>query len=59
MRTTLLLALCAGACFGQLNGIVDVHVHCDPDSSPRSIDALEAARQAIAEAAPNQSRKPA
>src|SRR5947207_12548994 len=46
MRTSLLLALCAGACFGQLKGIVDLHVHSDPDSAPRSIDALEAARMA-------------
>src|SRR5438067_581392 len=46
MRMVLLLALCVGGCFGQLKGIVDVHVHSDPDSAPRSIDALDAARMA-------------
>jgi hypothetical protein len=46
MRIILLLAFYAGACFGQLKGIVDIHVHSDPDSAPRSIDALEAARMA-------------
>jgi len=30
----------------QLHGIVDIHAHSDPDSVPRSIDALEAARLA-------------
>jgi hypothetical protein len=30
----------------SLQGIVDIHVHSDPDSVPRSIDALEAARLA-------------
>jgi hypothetical protein len=24
-----------------LEGVVDIHVHCDPDSVPRSIDALD------------------
>jgi hypothetical protein len=47
MRFAVLLALCASAGFGQLlNGITDTHVHCDPDSAPRSIDCLEAARLA-------------
>ena len=45
MRILLIAALCAGASMGQsLKGIVDLHVHSDPDSAPRSIDALEAAR---------------
>ena len=39
MRPLILLLL-------QLNGIVDIHVHSDPDSVPRSIDALDAARLA-------------
>src|SRR3954451_17349600 len=30
----------------SLNGVVDLHVHCDPDSSPRSIDAMETAKLA-------------
>jgi hypothetical protein len=45
--TAIVLALSAGFCFGQeLKGIIDTHVHCDPDSAPRSIDALETARLA-------------
>jgi hypothetical protein len=45
MRTLLIAALSTAACFGQsLKGIVDLHVHSDPDSAPRSIDALEVAR---------------
>lgn len=44
------LALFAAAASGQdLKGIIDTHVHCDPDSAPRSIDCLEAARLARAE----------
>jgi hypothetical protein len=31
---------------GQLEGVIDVHVHAAPDSRDRSIDALEAARMA-------------
>lgn len=47
MRIALLLALCASASSAQsLKGIVDTHVHCDPDSAPRSIDALDTARLA-------------
>ncbi len=46
MRMLLALVFFAASCFGQLKGIVDVHVHSDPDSSPRSIDALDAARMA-------------
>jgi hypothetical protein len=50
MRIAVLLALSAGAAFGQqLNGISDTHVHCDPDSAPRSIDCLDAARAARTE----------
>jgi Family of unknown function (DUF6282) len=36
-------------CFGQLNGILDIHAHSDPDSMPRKIDALELVRQAKSE----------
>lgn len=30
----------------SLRGVIDIHVHCDPDSIPRSIDALDLARLA-------------
>jgi len=30
----------------SLNGIIDIHVHSDPDSIPRKLDALDAAREA-------------
>src|ERR1043166_2194947 len=49
MRFPLLMALCASTCLAQLQGIVDTHVHSDPDSAPRSIDALEVARLAAGE----------
>ncbi len=29
-----------------LNGVIDIHVHSDPDSVPRSIDAIDLARLA-------------
>ena len=32
----------------SLNGVVDIHVHQDPDSAPRAIDADDVARQAKA-----------
>lgn len=39
----------AGAAPGQpLAGVVDIHVHADPDSVPRSIDAIDLARMAKA-----------
>ena len=31
-----------------LRGTIDIHVHSDPDNVPRSVDGLEAARQARA-----------
>src|SRR5438552_2322589 len=40
----LLLAVTASA--QTLNGVVDIHVHSDPDSMPRSIDAIDAAKLA-------------
>lgn len=46
MRLALVFLVCAGSCLGQLKGIVDIHAHCDPDSMPRSIDAIDAARLA-------------
>src|SRR6266699_1401346 len=41
--------LFAASVTGQsLNGVVDIHVHSDPDSLPRSIDAIDAAKLARA-----------
>ncbi len=48
MRLAVVFLLCAGAGQAQLQGIVDIHAHSDPDSVPRSVDALEAARLARA-----------
>ena len=51
MRT--LLALLLGfsiTAFAQENplaGVIDIHVHCAPDSTPRSIDAIDLARLAV------------
>src|SRR5207302_3678151 len=33
---------------GPLNGVIDIHVHSDPDSVPRPIDAIDLARLAKA-----------
>ena len=30
----------------SLNGVIDIHAHCDPDSTARSIDAIDLARLA-------------
>src|SRR6476660_1004526 len=39
--------LAAAAAAGQsLSGVIDIHVHADPDSVPRSIDAVDLARMA-------------
>src|SRR5258706_14685373 len=44
---TLSLLFLAASLRGQtLNGVVDIHVHSDPDSVPRSIDAIDAAKLA-------------
>jgi hypothetical protein len=40
------IALVACAAYAQLNGVVDIHAHSDPDSVPRSIDAIALARLA-------------
>ena len=42
-------ALFSQAAFGQLQGVIDIHTHGDPDLSPRSIDVLDFAKQAKAE----------
>jgi hypothetical protein len=49
MKALLLLAIAAaaGAQTG-IQGVVDIHVHADPDSRPRSIDALDLAKMAKA-----------
>jgi hypothetical protein len=46
MRLVFGFLLAAATAFAQLQGIVDIHVHSDPDSAPRKIDALDAARLA-------------
>jgi hypothetical protein len=41
------LLLAAGAAHSQsLRGVIDIHAHVDPDSVPRSIDAIDLARMA-------------
>lgn len=49
MKVLLLLAAAAAA-FAQtsLQGVIDIHVHADPDSRPRSIDAIDLAKMAKA-----------
>jgi hypothetical protein len=49
VRIVLLLLLSTAVLFAQLDGIVDIHTHADPDSTPRKIDVLELARLAKAE----------
>lgn len=47
MRKCLLLLLAASVVEAQsLSGVVDFHVHCDPDDRPRSIDAIDIAKLA-------------
>jgi hypothetical protein len=42
------IMLSTAVAFGQpqLSGVIDLHAHCDPDSIPRSIDAIDLARLA-------------
>jgi hypothetical protein len=40
------IALCVPLAAQDLRGVVDLHVHSDPDSVPRSVDALDAAKLA-------------
>ncbi|MGE5326849.1 MAG: DUF6282 family protein [Deltaproteobacteria bacterium] len=47
MSVLVLLIPCA-AVAQTLKGSVDIHVHCDPDVLPRSLDALEVAKEARA-----------
>lgn len=47
--TKLLMAFAALAnlaCAQSLQGVVDIHAHCDPDDRPRSIDAIDLAKLA-------------
>jgi hypothetical protein len=47
MKAVLLLAtLCLAAHAQQLPGVIDIHAHADPDSVPRSIDAIDLAKLA-------------
>jgi hypothetical protein len=49
MKTLLILALAAAApAQVSLQGVIDIHVHADPDSRPRSIDAIDLAKMAKA-----------
>jgi len=50
MKPVLLLIAVAALAAAQtpLPGVIDIHVHCDPDSIPRSIDAINLARLAKA-----------
>jgi hypothetical protein len=41
-----ILAAAAASGQSQLSGVIDIHAHCDPDSVPRSIDAIDLARLA-------------
>jgi hypothetical protein len=46
-RTAAFLLLAVASCRTQtLSGVIDIHVHADPDSLPRKIDALDLARMA-------------
>jgi hypothetical protein len=45
VRLAALLAL-GWTAYGQLNGVIDIHAHADPDSLARSIDAIDLARLA-------------
>src|SRR6516165_10037669 len=46
MRLLALALLAASAHAQPLRGVIDIHVHADPDSVPRSIDAVDLARLA-------------
>jgi len=43
-----LFAIASASAQTPLTGVIDFHVHCDPDSMPRSIDAIDLARLAKA-----------
>jgi Family of unknown function (DUF6282) len=45
-KSFVILALALAAGGQDLHGVIDFHVHSDPDSRPRSIDAIDAAKLA-------------
>ena len=46
-KLLIVLAMACGQLSAQtLKGVVDIHAHCDPDSMPRSIDAIDLAKLA-------------
>lgn len=49
-RLSLLMIAATTAAMAQapLTGVIDIHAHCDPDSTPRSIDAIDLAKLAKA-----------
>src|SRR5689334_6293005 len=46
MKLLWILTLAMATHAQSLNGVIDIHVHTDPDSSPRSIDAIDLAKLA-------------
>src|ERR1051326_793546 len=46
MRTLALLLVSCTLPAQTLDGVIDIHAHCDPDSMPRSIDAMDLAKLA-------------
>src|SRR5512140_7582 len=46
MRITLYFLSAAVLCGQTLDGVIDIHVHSDPDSVARSIDAIDIAKLA-------------
>jgi len=48
MKLTLFAILAASVWGQSLNGVIDIHAHSDPDSTARSIDAVDLAKLAQA-----------
>jgi len=48
MRFAWFVLLAASAGAQSLNGVIDIHAHSDPDSTARSIDAIDLAKLAKA-----------
>jgi hypothetical protein len=44
IRFLITLVVSAGVSWAQLEGVVDVHAHVDPETIPRSVDAMDLAR---------------
>ena len=47
MRFTWFVILAAAAYGQSLNGVIDIHAHSDPDSTARSIDAIDLAKNLV------------